>query len=42
MVKPLIDMVNPYKKNTQITWTPKMEQVFKAVQEAVDHCPKLL
>jgi hypothetical protein len=41
MVKPLNDMVNPYKKNTQITWTSQMEQVFKAVQEAVSNCPKL-
>jgi hypothetical protein len=41
MVKPLNDMVNPYKKNTQISWTPQMEQVFIAVQEAVGNCPKL-
>ncbi len=34
-------MVNPYKKNTQISWTPQMEQVFIAVQEAVGNCPKL-
>jgi hypothetical protein len=41
MVKPLIDMMNPYKKNTQITWSPEKEQVFKMVQEAVGNCPKL-
>ncbi len=41
MVKPLNDMVNPYKKNTQIFWTPQMEQVFIVVQEAVGNCPKL-
>ncbi len=41
MVKPLNGMVNPYKKNTQIRWTPQMEQVFIAVQEAVGNCPKL-
>jgi hypothetical protein len=34
-------MANPFKKTTQITWAPEMEQVFKEVQEAVGHCPKL-
>ncbi len=34
-------MVNPYRRNTQIAWTPQMERVFKAVQEAVGNCPKL-
>ncbi len=28
-VKPPFDMVNLYKKNTLITWSPEMEQVFK-------------
>jgi hypothetical protein len=41
MVKPLNDMVNRYKKNTQISWAPQMEQVFIAVQEVVGNCPKL-
>ncbi len=41
MIKPLNEMVNPYKKNTQISWTLQMEQVFIAVQEAVGNCPKL-
>jgi hypothetical protein len=29
MVKSLNDMVNPYKKNTLITWSPEMEQVLR-------------
>ena len=41
MVKPLNDMVSPYKKNTLITWSTEMEQVFRTVQEAVGNCPKL-
>ncbi len=41
MAKPLNDMVNPYKKNTLLTWIPEMEQSFKAVQEEVGNCPKL-
>ncbi len=41
MVKPLNGIVNPYRKNTQISWTPQMEQVFIAVQEAVGNFPQL-
>ncbi len=41
MVKPLSDMVNPYRKNTLTTWSPEMEQVFRTVQEAAGNCPKL-
>ncbi len=35
MVKPLNNMVNPDKKNTLITWSPKMEQVFRTVPTAL-------
>ncbi len=40
-VKPLNDIMMPYKKGTSIDWTPKLEECFRDVQESVGKCPKL-
>jgi hypothetical protein len=40
-VKPLNDIMIPYKKGTSIDWTPRLEQCFRDVQESVGKCPKL-
>jgi hypothetical protein len=40
-VKPLNDIMIPYKKGTSIDWTPKLEECFRDVQESVGKCPKL-
>ncbi len=40
-VKPLNDIMIPYKKGTSIDWTPRLEQCFRDVQESVGNCPKL-
>ncbi len=40
-VKPLNEIMIPYKKGTSIDWTPRLEQCFWDVQESVDNFPKL-
>ncbi len=40
-VKPLNDIMIPYKKGTSIDWTPRLEECFRDVQELVGKCPKL-
>ncbi len=40
-VKPLNDIMIPYKKGTSIDWTPRLEEYFRDVQESVGKCPKL-
>ncbi len=34
-VKPLNDIMVPYKKGTSIDWTPRLEECFRDVQESV-------
>ncbi len=40
-VKPLNEIMIPYKKGTSIDWTPRLEISFEDVQESVGNCPKL-
>jgi hypothetical protein len=40
-VKPLNEIMIPYKKGASIDWTPRLENSFKDVQESVGNCPKL-
>jgi hypothetical protein len=40
-VKPLNEIMIPYKKSTSIDWTPRLEQCFRDVQESMGNCPKL-
>jgi hypothetical protein len=40
-VKPLNDIMVPYKKGTSIDWTPRLEECFRDVQESVGKCLKL-
>ncbi len=40
-VKPLNEIMIPYKKGTSIDWTPRLKQSFRDVQETVGNCPKL-
>ncbi len=40
-VKPLNDVMIPYRKGTSIDWTPRLEECFRDVQESVGKCPKL-
>jgi hypothetical protein len=40
-VKPLNEIIIPYKKGMSIDWTPRLEQCFWDVQESVGNCPKL-
>jgi hypothetical protein len=40
-VKPLNDIMIPYKKGSFIDWTPKLKECFRDVQESVGKCPKL-
>jgi hypothetical protein len=40
-VKPLNEIMIPYKKGTSIDLTPRLEQSFRDVQESVGNCPKL-
>jgi hypothetical protein len=40
-VKPLNDIMVPYKKSTSIDWTLRLEECFRDVQESVGKCPKL-
>ncbi len=38
---PLNDMTTPYKKSGTVVWTPKLEERFYVIQNAVGNCPKL-
>ncbi len=40
-VKPLNEIMIPYKKGMSIDWAPRLEQCFGDVQESVGSCPKL-
>jgi hypothetical protein len=40
-VKPLNEIMIPYKKGTSIDWIPRLEQCFRDIQESVGNCPKL-
>ncbi len=40
-VRPLNEIMVPFKKGTLVDWTPRLEQCFWDVQEAVGNCPKL-
>ncbi len=40
-VKPLNDIMVPYKKGTSIYWTPRLEECFRDVHESVGKSPKL-
>ncbi len=40
-VKPLNEIMIPYKKGMSIDWTPRLKQCFWDVQESVGNCPKL-
>ncbi len=40
-VKPLNEIMIPYKKGMSIDWTPRLEQCCWDVQESVGNCPKL-
>jgi hypothetical protein len=40
-VKPLNDIMVPYRKGTSIDWTPRLEECFRDIQESVGKCPKL-
>jgi hypothetical protein len=40
-VKPLNEIMIPYKKGTSIDWTPRLEKSFRDLQESVGNCPKL-
>ncbi len=38
-VKPLNEIMIPYKKGASIDWTPRLENTFRDVQESVGNCP---
>jgi hypothetical protein len=40
-VKPLNEIMIPYKKGISIDWTPRLEKSFRDVQESVGNFPKL-
>jgi hypothetical protein len=41
IVKPLQDMVENYKKNQPLKWTPELSQTFENVKKIIGNCPPL-
>ena len=41
LAKPLHNMIHDYDARRKLKWTPELEEVFYAVRDAVNKCPKV-